>query len=213
MKNVIFRPIQKSDYHMVADIISDTWGYRKFCGDKTAHKMGLLYLASCLCNQTFNMVTVKDNDVVGVIMGNDVKNSKTYFSNRILLTKSSIQMVLSSEGRKIVKMFNGFDNINKDLLKDSKKIFDGELSFFAVKEETRGTGVGGKLYEYLIEYFQNHGIKNFYLFTDTSCNYSFYEHKGIERIGEKTIDFKPYDDRTMTFFLYSKDIEAIADGK
>ena len=210
---IVFRNIQKTDYNEIADIISDTWNYKDFCTEKTAHKMGLLYLASCLCAQTFNSVALKDNEVVGVIMGNDTKNSHVTFKNRNFLIKSSIQMLLSSEGRKIIKMFKGFDSIDQSLLKETQRAFYGELSFFAVKEKTRGTGVGNHLYDSLMEYFKERGIENFYLFTDTSCNFGFYEHKGVERIGEKTIDFKPYDDRAMTFFLYSKDIEVIADGK
>ncbi|MEG0918433.1 MAG: GNAT family N-acetyltransferase [Anaerovoracaceae bacterium] len=209
--SIIFRNIEKQDYNEIAEIISDTWNYRDFCTEKTAHKMGLLYLASCLCAQSFNSVALKDNEVVGVIMGNDIKNSHIILKNRMFLIKSSIKMLLSRDGRKIVNMFKGFENINEKLLKGSQKTFNGELSFFAVKEKTRGTGVGNDLYASLMEYFKECGIDNFYIFTDTSCNYGFYEHKGAERLGEKKIDFKPYDNKKITFFIYSNNIEMLAD--
>lgn len=211
--NLILRKINKHDYDDIANIISDTWGYEKFCTNKTAHKMGRLYLASCLCEQTFNTVAVRENRVVGIIMGNNIQTSHTQSINKWFLLKCSVAMMLSSQGRKVIKMFRGFDSINENLLKESEKSFDGTLSFFAVKSSERGTGVGGKLYGELMTYFKTEKINNFYLFTDTSCNFDFYEHKGMKRIGEKIVDFKPYAEQTMTFFLYEKEMEEVSDGK
>lgn len=211
--DIILRKANKIDYDDIAHIISDTWGYEEFCTPQIAHRMGRLYLASCLCEQTFNTVAVRENQVVGIIMGNHIQTSHTPFRNKWFLLKCSVAMMLSSEGRKIIKMFRGFDSIDENLLKTSGKSFDGALSFFAVKSSERGTGVGGKLYGALMAYFKGEQIKNFYLFTDTSCNFGFYEHKGLKRIGEKTVDFKPYAERTMTFFLYEKEVEEVSNRK
>lgn len=204
--SIILRSINKTDYNAIADIISDTWKYKDFCSEKTAHKMGLLYISSCLCSQTFNKVALKNNEIVGVIMGNDNKNPNTTLKNRIFFTKSYIKMCLSKEGRKVVKTFRGINGIDKKLLNDSRRTFDSELAFFAVKDNMRGTGVGNALYASLMDYFKEISSANFYLFTDTTCNFGFYEHKGISRIGEKTICLNLDSPKNITFYIYANEI-------
>lgn len=37
----------------------------------------------------------------------------------------------------------------------------------------------------VIDYFKIEKIVSFYLYTDSSCNYGFYEYQGLVRCGEK----------------------------
>ena len=47
------------------------------------------------------------------------------------------------------------------------------------------------------------GLHNFYLFTDTSCNWQFYEHLGLTRRAERSQTLNVDGDRVeMTFFIY-----------
>ena len=46
-------------------------------------------------------------------------------------------------------------------------------------------------------------LNTFYLFTDTSCNYGFYEHQGMIRKGEKNYTFNMNGQSAeMNFFIY-----------
>ena len=46
-------------------------------------------------------------------------------------------------------------------------------------------------------------LKEFYLFTDTSCNYGFYEHQGMKRRLEKKHVFNIKGQQAvMNFFIY-----------
>lgn len=51
------------------------------------------------------------------------------------------------------------------------------------------------------------GMNDFYLFTDTTCNFGFYEHNGMTRRGEKRkkveVDGQMAD---MKFFIYDFDL-------
>ena len=85
---------------------------------------------------------------------------------------------------------------------ESGKDYKGELSFFAVSETCRGKGLGRKLSETLVDDMRSQNIPDFYLFTDTSCNYPFYEHLGMIRRCEKKQSVKVNEERgDMTFFL------------
>ena len=64
-------------------------------------------------------------------------------------------------------------------------------------------GLGRKLFQTVVDYMKSRGTSAFYLFTDTSCNYPFYEHLGLTRRCEKkqVVDVKG-EQGEMTFFLY-----------
>lgn len=47
------------------------------------------------------------------------------------------------------------------------------------------------------------GLKEFYLFTDTTCNYGFYEHQGMIRRLEKEHTFHiKGQQKIINFFIY-----------
>lgn len=62
-----------------------------------------------------------------------------------------------------------------------------------MSSKARGNGVGKRLFQDLLAYVRSQDINRFYLFTDTSCNYGFYEHQGLVRCGkrEKEFEFGP----------------------
>ena len=79
---------------------------------------------------------------------------------------------------------------------------DGELNFFAVDPTIRRKGVGTLL---LDELEKREKGKCIYLYTDTGCNYQFYESRGFIR--EETQDIEMIVDnqvQKLTCFLYSK---------
>nr|WP_246566699.1 GNAT family N-acetyltransferase [Tissierella simiarum] len=59
------------------------------------------------------------------------------------------------------------------------------LTLFAVIEECRGLGVGKTLISYLDEYLKEHNTHNIYLYTDSACNYGFYDNHGFVQLGEE----------------------------
>jgi len=73
--HIIYRPIKKTDYKSLEDIIRKTWNYDKLGSPKLAKLMAKVYLASCLANQTYTSVAVVNSEPVGIIMG---KNKKTH---------------------------------------------------------------------------------------------------------------------------------------
>ena len=72
-----------------------------------------------------------------------------------------------------------------------------------VDSACRGKGIGKLLFESAILYMKEQNLDSFYLFTDTSCNYGFYEHHGMIRKGEKKciLDMNGKSVE-MNFFIY-----------
>lgn len=207
-EQIILREYQKADYKALANVVREAWKYDRFCSPKTAAKMAKVYLNSCLTNQTFTRVAVINGEPVGIIMGKNIEKHNCPFSLRIKWLESILSLYISKEGREISKIFSGIQGIDKELLSACKENYKGELAFFAISEKCRGKGLGKKLFETVVDYMKSQGIFRFYLFTDTSCNYPFYEHMGLTRQCEKkqTIDVKG-EKGDMTFFVYDYQVE------
>ena len=55
-----------------------------------------------------------------------------------------------------------------------------------VNPDVRGHGVGGQLWRRMQEHFAAWDVPAFYLHTDSDCDVSFYDHKGLDCIAHRT---------------------------
>lgn len=203
MSEINFREFREQDYEPVEDMIREAWHYDQMCPPKTAQKMAKAFLSSCLANQTFTQIAVMEGKPVGVIMGKNIGKHHCPFHYRFRQIVSIVSVLTDRAGREISSVFKNVNDIDRQLLKKSNIKYQGELAFFAVCSECRGLGLGKKLYEKLVSYMQSQQIENFFLYTDTSCNYPFYEHQGLKQRCKISHNFSIKDKREeMTFFLY-----------
>ena len=197
------REYQKQDFKALETIIKETWHYDDFSSPKIAIKLAKVFLSSCLTNYTFSRVAVVDGTVVGIIMVNNIAKHKCPLSNRLLQIKSILSLLSSKEGRKISKIFSNINGIDKQLLNENNKIYLAELALFVVSSSCRGKGIEKMLFQSVLKYMKQEKLKEFYLFTDTSCNYGFYEHQGMKRRLEKKHIFNIKEQQAiMNFFIY-----------
>lgn len=204
---MILREYRNSDHKALEDVVRETWKYDRFCSPKTAKKMADVYLNSCLVNQTFIRVAEMNGEPVGIIMGKNIQDHKCPFSLRLRWLRSIISLYLSKEGRDVSKIFSCVQGIDKELLSHCSEDYKGELAFFAIREKCRGKGIGRKLFQAAVDDMRANGISKFYLFTDTTCNYPFYEHMGLVRRCEKQQEISVNGEReSMTFFIYDYEI-------
>lgn len=202
-EEIILREYQKSDARYLAEIIRDTWKYGQLCSSKAADKLAKVYLNSCLANQTFTQVVLIDNIPAGIIMGKNIAAYRCPLKYRIPQILSILSLYLNKEARNVSRIFQAVTSIDEDLLKESGRSYDGEVAFFAVNSMYRGKGIGKKLFHSLTSYMKEQGLENFFLFTDTSCNYPFYEHQGMQRRCQISRSFEIGSRHSeMTFFLY-----------
>lgn len=202
-EKIRYREFQENDTASIADIIREAWNYDKFSSPKTAKKLSLLFLHSCLANQSYTQVALLDDVPVGVIMGKADKVHKCPLKYRVKQVLSLLSLYLSKEGRDVMKTFGSVSRIDKELLKECRQSYQGELSFFAISSQSRGKGIGKHLFQSLINYMDSLDIPRFYLYTDTSCNYGFYDHQGMTRRAQKDTTFYiEHQTAEMSFFLY-----------
>lgn len=202
-KNSIqFRPIVRADYDALEKIICDTWDYERFSSARAAKSLSRLNLASSLANQTYSCVAVSNGEPVGFILGKNEKTHRASPRHIMHLFISAITLLASRDGRYILKQFKGYNQINDELFSQNTHDFAGEVAFFVVRSDQRGTGVGKELFAGLQNYMKSQNISDYYLYTDSTCNYGFYEHHGLKRICEKKRRLKAYHNKEISFFMY-----------
>lgn len=207
-EKTVLRDYERKDAPFLQDIIRKTWQYDRFCSPGTAKRLSRLYLAGCMANQTFMKVAEVGGRPAGVIMGKDCGAWKPSVTGLLRQTAAALALLSGKEGREVARAFSGINQVDKELLKESKKEYPGELSFFALDERYRGLGIGKKLFRALLDYMEQQKISRFYLYTDNSCNYGFYEHQGMRRCGQKSYKVPLAVDNEMQFFLYEYDARA-----
>ena len=173
------REYQKQDFQPLKEIIRSTWHYDEFSSPDTASRLAEVFLRSCLTNYTFSQVAVLDGTAAGIILVKNNKDHRCALSARFQQILSIVKLYASKEGRAVSQIFQNVNEIDEQLLRGCKKTYPAELALFAVRSSCQGKGIGKKLFHSALAYLKKQGLDEFYLFTDTSCNYGFYEHQGM----------------------------------
>lgn len=182
MENVVkLRELKKRDLPALEDVIRKTWNYDKFATPKTARKLAKVYLATCLTNQTYTRIAEVNGVPAGLILGKDIEKHHCPLKYRLHQIFSVCGLLISKEGRGILNFYKNVDDIDNQLLKQCNKDYKGEIALFALSPEYRGLGIGKMLFHSLLAYMKSQSISDFCLYTDTSCNFGFYEHQGMVR--------------------------------
>lgn len=206
MKRVIYRNILDSDYEIIKQLIGDAFGFTEFIKDKELLDIVLSgYLQDCILDSSFSKVSQMDDKVIGFIFGN-AKKDKNRISNcdkPLNFNNNEIDLMISNEENKnLLKEFSKITDTYKELIKKKENTFQGCIQLFVVYGESRGLGVGKNLIKYLFDYMKSMNVKSLYLFTDTRCNYGFYDSQNFNRIDEKEVYFDSIGS-SLNIFLYS----------
>ncbi|ELC8441399.1 GNAT family N-acetyltransferase [Clostridium perfringens] len=213
MNEITYRKIEKTDYEEVKKIINEAFKLYKLVDDKELlNKVLTIYLHSCLQETTYSLIATKDNKPIGVILGNvsknnSIKNSIYHFG--VVLSNYISIALRNSKEKKELKQFGTVSKAYQKLLEYRKDEFQGSITLFAVREGYRGFGIGKTLVNNLLNYMRENQVKKLYLFTDTICNYGFYESQGFKRVDTITLDmsYQSQDSiSSLDVFLYSYDL-------
>lgn len=206
MQNIVYRNLEKKDYNRIKELINNAFGFSEFIKDsKSLDALLNIYLQVCILDSSFSKVAIKDNIIIGIILGN-ANNDKKYlnkFPNILSLIYNCIKVVFSSKSNKnTIKEFSKVSRAYKEIINGKENNFQGCIQLFIVSEESRGLGVGKTLLSYIYDYMRSMKVNNMYLYTDNSCNYGFYDSQNFKRLGEKEINFNKIE-YNLNIFLYA----------
>lgn len=184
-----YRAMQISDVDRIADILAGTW--HEYATGEVAHLHGLIDLATYALRHTYSQVAVMDGQVEGVILARAgmPSDEETKPWQDIIDASYKRADEIDKQSTDDLRNFLAAEYAaDGELLRESACNPDFELVVFVVSPETRGHGVGTKLMASAMLYLESQGAETGYLFTDTSCIWEYYEHRGMRRAAERTYD-------------------------
>ncbi|MDU4911698.1 GNAT family N-acetyltransferase [Clostridium baratii] len=205
MSKIIYRELVKKDYNTIKNLIGEAFGFNEFIKDKIFLDSILTsYLQNCILESSFSKVAEKDNKVIGIILG------KANEDNTLLINEHESLNSYSPELKSIMEVKENKTVINEllqikdtynEIIKGRKNDFQGCIQLFIVSKESRGLGIGKTLISHLFNYMRSMDVQSIYLYTDTRCNYGFYDNQNFKRLNEKEIYFDSLKEK-LNVFLY-----------
>jgi ribosomal protein S18 acetylase RimI-like enzyme len=199
---IMYRRFEKNDIPDLVNIMIKNWKFDQLLSNKNAYRLGHAFLYYGLANGEFTKVAEVNGEVVGIIIGNLNEHPlrrKEYLFRAFIHV---LPMLFSKEGMDILKLYRTTVSTNNKMFKQLQEEFDGEVALFAVAEQAQGLGIGSSLFHSFLHYLKKNQANTFFLFTDTSCNYGFYEHKQLKRIAQESQAIKEPMNKEMEFFIY-----------
>lgn len=205
MHAIIYRGIKKEDYPRLLNLINEAFGFEDFIKSSDfLEDVLMIYLQECIMASNYSQVAVCDGEIIGIILGSAKSDSRHLkkMHNYLSYARTMIKLLWTSgEDKQALKEFSKITTTYKELLKGKELQFDGCLQLFIVSKEAQGKGVGKQLLHRLFTYLKQMKVKSLYLYTNTRCNYGFYEHQQFKRLNSKSLEFKSYN-FTLDVFLY-----------
>jgi len=211
MDKIVIRDIVLTDIPAIKQAIDNVWCFSDLVENKERLDATIgLYLNQVIYGATFGRVAVLDDKVVGVIFG-IVNGEKP--NQRHLLEDSTAQTLAllqapEIERQGVYEYFTKQKEVYTQLSNGLLGHYNASLDFLVLTKEAQGLGVGKKLWISLKAYFEEKQVKSIYLYSDTGCNFGFYEHQGFTRRKELEVDFD-FDGEIsrVTNFLYDIELD------
>ena len=217
---VYIRRLRRADYPVLVELIRQTWYADQTDGDTGGHepadrarrhsvawRLAAIDTHDCLARATHAAVAEQNGRVLGVILGSIPMNvtRAQVLRHRLRQVRLALPMLASGAGRNGLCEQLGILHADRTLTRTVGKTYQAEIALFLVSPEAKGHGVGGRLFAHMLDWFQAIGVSEYFLFTDTTCDYGFYEHKGLERMAAETLSLAPGE--TLNCFLYEGHVE------
>lgn len=196
-KNVDVREFNwKKDFKRAAQMVYDVWFF-----DVKDHRIGYLcgvyFLLHYLRHSTSIEVAVNDNDeMIGILGLTNKKDTPVLSLKRFLNYKASIMekiallSIYSMPSARDTRLFDGLFFANYAKLRKMVPCKDAPEFLVLISDpKARGLGVGRTLMEVGENILRKQGFKEYYLLTDSSCDYAFYDKIGMDKVVDVSMSF------------------------
>jgi len=216
MNSIEIRDVLAADIPAIKAVIAATWDWVSLIKDeKTLDSAISIYLNQVLYAATFGRVAVLNGNVAGVIFGVIDGAAPEYRMCMEDTTQHAVVLLgASKEDREnIYEYLSRLHIIYEELVSGFIGSYGGTVDFLVLAKEAQGLGVGKSLWVALKSYFEENeknkkSVTSVYLYSDTECNFGFYEHLGFTKRAEQDVTFVfNGEDFKTSIFLYDIQIQ------
>lgn len=220
---VSYRPMGWNDLDTVAACFDRVWPQGPaLAGTPTALLVARYLTLHYLEQSTWSNVAVTaEGDLAGITLARVVGRPTLFPQAHEELMRTRALLLADPRGAATVTMFEDGFFVREGILEEDSDVTattQAELELFMVNPDVRGAGVGGALWRQLLAALRSMDVRSFFLHTDSSCDFGFYDHKGLIRVAERIAADHPEDAdlapglNTDDQFIYRADLASTALG-
>lgn len=195
---VSYRPMEWNDLDTVAACFDRVWPQGPaLAGTPTALLVARYLTLHYLEQSTWSNVAVTaEGDLAGITLARVVGQPAMFPQAHEEFLRTRALLLADPRGAATVTMFEDGFFVREGILEEDSDVTattQAELELFMVNPDARGAGVGGALWRQLLAALRSMGVRAFFLHTDSSCDFGFYDHKGLSRVAERLAADHPED--------------------
>lgn len=192
---ITYRTLTRDDYPAITQMICAMWHDKPDTDHDVALKLAEADLEYALARTTTAQVAVQHDQVVGAILGriDALETRNTFNRHHGASLRIMTSLMLNEQGRKALRQLQRSEAANRRMLQEAKEeghAYDGEIVLFIVDPALQGQGVGKHLFDWLLDQFKANNVEHYFLYTDTDCDYQFYDNAQLTR--RKVVDMEPH---------------------
>ncbi|MEE1296065.1 MAG: GNAT family N-acetyltransferase [Bifidobacterium sp.] len=198
---VEYRPMRWEDVDGVADVFNRVWPQgERLNGTAAAHLIAEYLTLHYLEPSTWsNVAVLPDGTIAGITLAKVDGNDPLFKDTAAALEEARTELHHDSRGSDALDMLEDGFFVREGILEEDSDIHEttqAELELFMVNPAVKGQGVGGHLWRDLLAAFREQGVEAFFLHTDSSCDFGFYDHKGLDCVAQRLHADHPEDGDT-----------------
>lgn len=212
MEEILFRSFRKTDIKDLQRLIGDAWYPEDAFSDKRLRKdLIALEATYTLIASDWKLVAEMEGEVKAVIFGR-LSKPRAFWKNFLrffpLLGLFLKLLIRSRASRRALAEELDYSRAMRRLKRGRRLGRTTECTLFIVHSDLRGKGIGKRLMQDFTLKAKQARKTNIHLFTDTSCNYGFYDAYGFRRLASCEMTSRTDEDENETFevYLYTMDV-------
>ena len=181
-ENLTFRAFAPEDFERVAVLLGRTW-LPEF--DEAAQRAASqIELAHYLAQTTWSLLAERGDEILGAVLlaerGAAATGGAGWAELEARLTRAAEKDPgLAEAMRTEMDGVREEAELERDYLADGPLGADAAVKLLIVSPDAKGLGLGGKLFSAALERLRETGAAGYHLLTDDSCDFGFYEHRGL----------------------------------
>ena len=176
---IMVRRTESSDYGPLSEILDDEWLFRLY-SKEYALKLAEYYLVESINSSNVAMTLLVDGVPKGLFVIRDMPGETIDLSKDLAKLEDAVR-----DGPRCKECLHDIENLHEVYLRSAARYKSpdwAELRLLIISKDCKGLGFGLKLINEARRIAESYGMRGFFFYTDTDCNYGFYDHVGAERV-------------------------------
>lgn len=181
-EKLTWRAFAPEDFERAAELLGRTW-LPEF--DEPAQlAASQIELAHYLAQTTWSLLAEREGEILGVVLlaerGREATGGAGWAELEARLTRAAEKDEALAEAVRVeMDGVREEAELEREYAAEEPAGADAAVKLLIVSPDAKGLGLGGRLFSAALDHLRETGARGYHLLTDDSCNFGFYEHKGL----------------------------------